>query len=87
MAVLREIPFGGRFHRPCYREMSFEEAMDRTNEPLILEYERGGSPIRDIIVGRVHVLQYSRSSQLDLNISMIRNFIDNRESIGVVGRE
>ena len=79
MSVLREIPFGERFHRPRYREMSFEEAMDRTTDPLILEFERGGSPIRDII-GRVHVVQYSRSSQLDLNISMIRNFIESRES-------
>ena len=51
MAVLSEIPHGGRFHRPRYREMSFEEAMDRTNEPLILEFERGGSPTRDIIIG------------------------------------
>ena len=80
MAVLREIPFGGRFHRPRYREMSFEEAIDRTNEPLILEHERRGSPIRDIIIGRVHVLQYSRSSQMDLNISMIKNFIESREN-------
>ena len=80
MAVLREIPHGGRFHRPRYREMSFEEAMDRTNDPLILEFERGGSPIRDIIIGRVHVVQYSRSSQTDLNISMIKNFIDSREN-------
>ena len=80
MAVLREIPFGGRFHRPRYREMSFEEAMDRTNDPLILEFEHGGSPIHDIVIGRVHVVQYSRSSQLDLNISMIRNFIESREN-------
>ena len=80
MAALREIPFGGRFHRPRYRDMSFEEAMDRTNDPLILQYEREGSPIRDIVIGRVHVVQFSRSSQLDLNISMIRNFIENREN-------
>ena len=80
MAVLREIPFGGRFHRHRYRDMSFEEAMDATNDPLILVFERGGSPIRDIIIGRVHVVQYTRSSQLDLNISMIRNFIESREN-------
>ena len=80
MAILREIPFGGHFHRPRYREMSFEEAMDRTNDPLILKFECGGSPIHDIVIGSVHVVQYSRSSQLDLNISMIRNFIESREN-------
>ena len=80
MAVLREIPFGGRFHRPRYPDMTFEEAMDATNDPLILENEREGSPIRDIVIGRVHVIQFTRSSQLDLNINMIRNFIESREN-------
>ena len=80
MAVLREIPFGGRFHRPRYRDMTFEEAMDATNDPLILENEREGSPIRDIVIGRVHVVQFERSSQLDLNINMIYNFIESREN-------
>ena len=80
MSVLREIPHGGRFHRPRYRDMTFEEAMDATNDPLILENERQGSPIRDIVIGRVHVVQFMRSSQLDLNINMIWNFIENREN-------
>ena len=80
MAVLREIPFGGRFHRPRYPDMTFEEAMDVTNDPLILMSEQEGSPIRDITIGRVHVVQFNRSSQLDLIISMIRNFIENREN-------
>ena len=80
MAALREIPFGGRFHRPRYRDMTLEEAMDATNDPLILEKEREGSPIRDIVIGRVHVVQFRRSSQLDLNINMIRNFIESREN-------
>ena len=80
MSVLREIPFGGRFHRPHGRDMTFEEAIDRTRDPLILFHERNGSPIRDIVTGRVHVVQYNYSSQLDLNISMIRNFVDHREN-------
>ena len=80
MAVLREIPFGGRFHRPRYHDMTFEEAMDVTTDPLVLVSEREGSPIRDIAIGRVHVVQFSRSSQLDLIISMISNFIENREN-------
>ena len=80
MSVLREIPFGGRFHRPRVRDFTFEEAMDRTRDPLILWHEQRGSPIRDIVVGRVHVVQYNQSSQLDLNISMIRNFVDHREN-------
>ena len=80
MAVLREIPHDGRFHRPRYPDLTFEEAMDRTSDPLILINEREGSPIRDIAIGRVHVVQFSRSSQLDLNISMIRNFVENREN-------
>ena len=80
MSVLRETPFGGRFHRPRRREMSFEEAMDASNDPLILQTERDGSPIRDITIGRVHVVQYTQSSQLNLAISLIENFVDNREN-------
>ncbi len=80
MSVLREIPFGGRFHRPRGRDFPFEEAIDRTSDPLILFHERNGSPIRDIVIGRVHLVQFTQSSQLDLNISMIRNFIDHREN-------
>ena len=80
MAVFREIPHGGRFHRHRYPDMTFEEAMDLTNDPLILMSEREGSPIRDIAIGRVHVVQFNRSSQLDLIISMIRNFIEGREN-------
>ena len=80
MAVLREIPHGGRFLRPRYPDMTFEEAMDVTNDPLVLVSEREGSPIRDIAIGRVHVVQFSRSSQLDLIISMISNFIENCEN-------
>ena len=80
MSVLREIPHGGRFHRHRYPDFTFEEAMDRTNDPLVLLHEREGSPIRDIAVGRVYVTQFSQSSQLDLVISLIRNFIENREN-------
>ena len=80
MSVLREIPFGGRFHRPRVRDFTFEESIDRTRDPLILWHEQRGSPIRDIVTGRVHVVQYSQSSQLDLNIAMIRNFIGYREN-------
>ena len=54
--------------------------MDATRDPLILVNEREGSPIRDIAVGRVHVVQFARSSQLVLIISMIRNFIEGREN-------
>ena len=80
MSVLREIPFGGRFHRHRYPDFTFEEAIDRTSDPLILVHERESSPIRDIVIGLVHVVQYSQSSQLDLNISLIKNFIENREN-------
>ena len=80
MSVLRELPHGGRFHRHRYPYFTFEEAMDRTNDPLVLRYEREGSPIRDIAVGRVHVTQFRQSGQLDLVISLIRNFIESREN-------
>ena len=80
MSVFREISHGGRFNRPRYHDMTFEEAMDRTRDPLILVSEREGSPIRDIAVGRVHVVQFARSSQLVLIISMIRNFMEGREN-------
>ena len=80
MAALREIPFGGRFHRPRGPDLTFEEAMDRTDDPLIIQHEREGSPIRDIVIGRVHVVQFTQSSQLDLNISIIRNFLGHREN-------
>ena len=80
MSVLRDIPHGGRFHRPRHRDMTFEEAMDASRDPLILENERRGSPIRDIVIGRVHVVQFERSSQLMLVIRMIKNFIESREN-------
>ena len=80
MSVLREIPFSGRFHRPRRPDFTFEEAMDRSNDSLILWHEQRGSPIRDIVTGRVHVVQYTQSSQLDLNIARIRNFVNHREN-------
>ena len=80
MSVLREIPFGGRFHRPRLPEMSFEEAMDASDDPLILQHEFDGSPICDITIGRVHVVDYKQSSQLILAVSLIENFIQSREN-------
>ena len=80
MSVMREIPFGGRFQRPRRPDFTFEEAMDRSNDSLILWHEQRGSPIRDIVTGRVHVVQYIQSSQLDLNVAMIRNFVNHREN-------
>ena len=80
MSVFRDIPHGGRFHRHRYPDLTFEEAMDRTSDPLIIMHEREGAPIRDIVIGRVHVVQYSRSTQLGLNITLINNFIESREN-------
>ena len=55
MAALRELPHGGRFHMPRYSDLSFEEAMDRTNDPLIKHHERRGFPMRDMVTGRVNI--------------------------------
>ena len=71
--TLREIPFG---LSPLVRVYTREEAMDRRNDRWILEYERDGVWIRNILAGRVRVTGLSMSSHLHMVIELIYTFFD-----------
>lgn len=71
--TLREIPFG---LSPRVHVYTHEEAMDRRNDRWILEYERDGVRIRDILAGRVCVTGLSTSSHLHMVIELIYTFFD-----------
>ena len=71
--TLREIPFG---LRPLVTVYTREETMDRRNDRCILEYERDGVRIRDILAGRVRVTGLSISSHLHMVIELIYTFFD-----------
>ena len=71
--TLREIPFG---LNPRVRVYTREEVMDRRNDRWILEYERDGVRIRNILAGRVRVTGLSTSSHLHIVIELIYTFFD-----------
>ena len=71
--ALREIPSG---LSPRVRVYTREEALDRRNDRWILEYERDGVRIRDILAGRVRVTGLSTSSHLHMMIELIYTFFD-----------
>ena len=79
MAALRELPYSW-FRMPRYHDLTFEEAMDRTNDPLILHRERRGFPMRDMVTGRVNVSRFYQSSQLEVLINLIQTFMNGREN-------
>ena len=74
--ALREIPFGRFGIRPLVRVYTREEALDRRNDRWILEYERDGVRIRDILAGRVRVMGLSTSSHLHMVIELIYTLFD-----------
>ena len=80
MSVFRDIPHGGRFHRPRVVDFTFEEAMERTNDPIVQRHERRGFPIRDMLIGRVNVVRFFQSSQLEVLINVMQTFINGREN-------
>ena len=80
MSEFREIPHGGRFHRPRVGDFTFEEAMERTNDPIVQRHERRGFPIRDMLIGRVNVVRFFQSSQLEVLTNVMQTFINGREN-------
>ena len=77
--ALRDLPYG-RFRMPRYPDLSFEEAMDRTNDPLVQRHERRGFPMRDMLTGRANVVRFYQSSQLEVPTNVIQTFINRREN-------
>ena len=74
--ALHEIPFGRFRIMPLVRVYTHEEASDRLNNRWILDYEREGVRIPDILAGRVRVTGFSTSSQLHMIINLIFTFFD-----------
>ena len=72
--ALREIPFGRIRPTPRYLDLMFEEAFDRTREDWIVEYERHGVPIRDILMGRMRLARFRRCGQIQLAINIMGAF-------------
>ena len=77
--ALRDLPYG-RFHMPRYPDLSFEEAMDRTNDPIVQRHERRGFPMRDVLTGRASVVCFYQSSQLEVLTNVMQTFINGREN-------
>ena len=59
---------------PRYPDLSYEEAMDRTKDPLVQYHERHGFPMRDMLTGRVNVGRFYQSSQLEVLTNVIHTF-------------
>ena len=73
--ALRELPFG-RFRMPRRHEVTHEEATDAMNDSWVLNYEREGVAIRDVLAGRIRVSGFALSSQLHMVIDLIFTFFD-----------
>ena len=80
MMALREIPFGRIRHSPRYLDLTLEEAFDRAREAWIVQYERHGVPIRDILAGRLRLTRFRQSGQLQLVITIMSVFIEAKEN-------
>ena len=80
MMALQEIPFGRTTPTPRYLDLTFENSLDRTREDWIVEYERHGVPIRDILTGRMRLTRFRRCGHLYLAITIMRVFIDMKEN-------
>ena len=74
MAAFRELPHSGRFHMSRLPDLSFEEAIDRSNDPLTQHHEQRGFPIRAMITGRVNIGRFHQSSQLEVLINLTHTF-------------
>ena len=77
--ALCDLPYG-RFRMPPYPDLSFEEAMDRTNDPIVRRHERRGFPMRDMLTGRANVVRFYQSSQLEVLTNVMQTFINGREN-------
>ena len=73
--ALRELPYG-RFRIPRYPDLTYENAMDRIDEPWVRDYKRRGFPIRDMLTGRVNIVRFHQSSQLEIIINQIYVFFE-----------
>ena len=78
--ALREIPFGRIRPTPRYLDVTFENSLDRTRDDWIVEYERHGVPIRDILTGRMRITRFRRCGQLQTAITIMTVFIDMKEN-------
>ena len=61
---------------PRRREVTHEEATDAMDDSWVLNYEREGVAIRDVLAGRVRVSGFQTSSQLHMIIDLIFTFFD-----------
>ena len=78
--ALREIPFGRIRPTPKYLDLTFENSLDRTRDAWIVDYERRGVAIRDILTGRMRITRFRRCGQLQLAITIMSVFIDMKEN-------
>ena len=77
--ALRDLPYG-RFRMPRYPDLLFEEAMDRTNDPIVQRHEHRGFPMRDMLTGRVSVVRFYQSSQLEVLTNVMQTFVNGKEN-------
>jgi len=61
---------------PRKPEVTYEEAIDRMDEPWTRFYESMDFPIRDLLVGRRWLIQIKDSSQLEVMLHQILFFMD-----------
>ena len=80
MMALCKIPFGRIRPSPRYLDLTYENSIDRTREPWILNHKRHGVPIRDILVGQTRLTRFHQSSQLQMIIAVMHVFIDMKEN-------
>ena len=61
---------------PRRREVTHEEATDLMDDAWVLNYEREGVAICDMLAGRIRVSGFATSSQLHMIIDLIFTFFD-----------
>lgn len=78
--ALPEIPFGRIRPTPRYDDVTFEEAFDRTREGWIVQIERQGVPIRDVLSGGLRITRFRQSSRLQMVINIMSVFAESKEN-------
>ena len=65
-----------RFRMPRRPEVTHEEATDLMDDAWVLNYEREGVAIRNVLEGRIRVSGFETSNQLHMIIDLIFTFFD-----------
>ena len=73
--VLRQLP-PSAVHVPRRREVTYEDAVNISNERWIREYEEDGVSIHEVLGGHVYINRFTQSNRLKMIVDLIFTFFD-----------